>query len=410
LIGSDTPRAIGPTIAWTVIGEWTPRLVGFGITLYVARRLQPHDFGIYALALAWVHLCWGAVDVGTSNYALRLLAEEPKRREQIFSELVGLNVCLSVIAAGIGAGLTILIVKDPVTRASLLLMLIFLLAFALYPDWYLRGTTDLPVLAVGNFASTALWLGLIATLGPVPQPMGFALAWSLSPLAGAAVFWGRHPRLLRLDQALSPRRWLVHLRISSLFAVSGGLSNATIPAASTALRLIGGNVILGSYAVGQRIASVFAGALLIALQNLTPFLVRQRGRIRHGWFVGLALLCGSALFGGAILLIPFTLIPLIGQAYAANIPIILIGLAAIVPWSAKLPIEVLLIARHSDRARIEMQLASLVVVAVATAIAAVLQAWPVVAVGYVVGEAIASLMGWLRLNVVDDGLRRETTI
>jgi O-antigen/teichoic acid export membrane protein len=388
-----------PTLAWTVFGEWTPRLLGFAITLFIARRLGPRDFGTFALVFAWVHLCWGAVDVGTSNYALRLLAEQPARRPAILGELLTLNLTLAALTGTLLAALSIILVTEVSIRSTFLVMLLFLFTFAAYPDWFLRGTGVLNTLAVANFAVAALWLSLTLGLGALPQPSGYALAWALSPLAGAVVFWSRYRGYVgELHQGIAPRKWLSHVKISGLFALSGGLANATIPAASTGLQVIGGSVVLGSYTVGLRIAAVIAGALLIGLQNFTPQLVRQRGHINQGQLVGLALVGGIVLFSTATILVPFVLIPLIGTAYRLGEPEILIGFAAIVPWSAKFPIEALLIADHADRARIAIQLVSLAIVGVAIGGALLLHSWPLVAVGYLVAEATGAGVGWILLR------------
>ncbi len=63
------------TVAWTAVAEWAPRLVGFLITLYVGRVLGPMAFGLYALAFSWTHFLWGAIDLGTGSYAIRILAQ-----------------------------------------------------------------------------------------------------------------------------------------------------------------------------------------------------------------------------------------------------------------------------------------------------------------------------------------------
>jgi O-antigen/teichoic acid export membrane protein len=373
--------------------------VGFAIMLYIARRLGPDGFATFSLGFAWVHLCWAAVDLGTSNYALRLLTEEPANRTVRLAELFSLNLFLAALtAAVVGAGVWLLI-RDDSLRLTTVAMLVFLLTFASFPDWYLRGTSALNTLSLANFAAAALWLLLTFTFGNLPQPAGFALAWALSPLAGAAIFWASiSTRNLPLRRGINPASWLAHVKISGLFAVSGALSNATIPAVITGLRIIGGSEVLGAYAVGLRIAAVMAGALLIVLQNLTPHLIRQRASLNKGRFVVIALFVGFLAFGAISLLAPILLIPLVGSAYQQGLPAILLGFAAIIPWSAKFPIEALLISHHADRPRIAMQLVSLSVIAVAAFGAFATHTWLLLGLGYLVGEAAGAIFGWLALS------------
>ena len=45
-------RKAGRGLRWSLIGILVTRMASFGIGLVLARLLTPHDFGIYALALA----------------------------------------------------------------------------------------------------------------------------------------------------------------------------------------------------------------------------------------------------------------------------------------------------------------------------------------------------------------------
>jgi O-antigen/teichoic acid export membrane protein len=376
-----------------------PRLVGFAIIIFIGRSLGPQGFGAFSLAYSWVHFCWGAVDLGTSNYALRLLAEDHTSRQKHLAEIFGLNATLALVTLTLAAAAAWFLIGDSVLKLTVLAMLLFLPAFAAYPDWYLRGTGALKRLAIGNFAVASAWLAGTILLQRPPQPARFGLAWALSPLAGSLAFWiGIPDKRFILRDGLRPLAWLTHLRISGLFALSGAISNATIPAMLSALGLIAGFGVLGSYTLGLRLGMMGAGALLIVLQNLLPQLVQLRKEVSPNRIVAAPLSLAIIGFGSLVTLSPFVLIPLVGRSYRPGLFWILLGAAVIIPWSIKLPIEFLLIANRLDWERILVQLISLLGVLVSGAVMWLSHAAVILPIGYLVSECAGSYVGWILLR------------
>jgi hypothetical protein len=315
-------------------------------------------------------------------------------------------VLLSLVTIGLAGTLVLLLVRDTGLKMTTLVMLIFLAAFATYPDWYLRGTGALRELSFANSAVAAAWLAGTIVLQGLQQPAGFGLAWALSPVAGSLVFWvaGSHGGL-NLQQGLRPRAWLFHLRTSALFATSGAISNATIPAMLTVFGLISSFVTLGSYALGLRIGMMAAGALWIVFQNLTSKLVEHREKIRPIRVIASVLAVGVLGFGVLTLASPYLLVPVLGQNYRPGLFWTLLGAAAIIPWSAKLPVEALLIVNRLDLARIAIQLVSLAGVLLAGAGAWFIHASIILPAGYLVSESLGAVLGW----VVLERHRRKST-
>ncbi len=287
---------------------------------------------------------------------------------------------------------------DASLRVTTQAMLVFLPAFAAYPDWFLRGARKLKHLAIANASVTFLWLvGVLLIVGG-RQPSAYALAYAVSPLGGAAVFWLPRRDQLRGLRNVHPGSWLGHLRVSSSFALAGILAGSSIPLVLSGVGWMGSAADVGAYTIGLRIAAIAGGAVWVVLLNLTPEVVRRN---QNKDALGLTLvfgLVGVLSFATIVAVTPNLLIPLIGESYRAGMTWLLLGSAMIVPWSAKFAIETALIARLLDRERIMVSASTLVAVALAALLAHLLRTPSALPIGYAVGELGAMGMGAIHLH------------
>jgi len=387
------------TLSWTVIGDGLPRFLTLGLTLYVGRRLGAGSFALYSLAFAWTQLAWAGVDLGTSSYAVRTIAGRPPRPLETLFEILGLNTLLALSIMCVATLITVLLVHDPVLKATTLAMLLFLPTFALYPDWFLRGSGKLPLLGAANFAVAGTWAAGILVFGAQHGPPGFGLAWALSPLGGVLVFWAMaRPSTINFRAMISPSRWVTHLRISVLYAIAGLLGNGSTPVALTFLRDVTTKSALGSYALGLQISAAVGAGLWLLLLNLMPRLMREHSWRTQKVAIGGALALGTVGAGSALILSSSVLRPIVGVSYFGGGIWLAAGLLTICPRSARGIVEALLVAKSQNRARVMMGM-SAIALSVLGGLGALFAHQPaIVAVAYVVGELSAVAVGFLALR------------
>ncbi len=329
------------------------------MTLFAAWKLGPAAFGTFALSMAIVQMCWLGVDLGTGAYGLRQVARDPENHVETLAELVLLNTALAVaVAAGVVA-VALSAINTPSLRQSVLAMTPYLLTFAAFPDWYLRGRGKLRSLALANGATAAV-LVVGSLLASVPNiPAAYGLAWAVSPAGGALMFWSESRRIPKAYRwHVSVRQLYRHLRTSILFATAGVLTGAGPTIVIIGMAATASAPVLGAFALGLRLAQNAITAYWLFLQNLVPRLIRLDDGTKPKESVALSVAAGIAMFlvGTSVL---YFGVNQLGSQYRNWLIWTVAGLAVITPWAAKASAEILLVSRDRDRARIWVALASL---------------------------------------------------
>jgi O-antigen/teichoic acid export membrane protein len=387
------------TFLLTVWSDLLPKLTAFVALVLVARKLGAADFAYLAVALGWIGYAWWAVDLGQAGYAIRALATRSgKDQQRVGSEIFSLYLALAGVVSG---GLVILLLLTGASGSRdgrlLLAMSPYLVAYALFPDWWLRARGDLLALAVANWASVG---GLLVGWALVPSgdAVAYALVYGLSPLCGALVALLALARAGALPRWIpSWNAWLGHVRTSVMFGVAGAGGQISQPLALATMAATGDPRAAGAFALGLRASAAAANALWLVLQNALPRLLSRKHLITV-LVVTAAALPPLVGLGIAALLWHPVLAPALGGSYATAGRYGALGLMLLVVWGPKYVVEIGLIASFGDSQRIVMNaLPPVLVVAAAISGLGGLAAW-VMPVVLLAGEGLAAAVGYLLLR------------
>jgi O-antigen/teichoic acid export membrane protein len=378
----------------TALSDWTPKAVGLLLTFLIGRMLGPGPFTTYTLALTWVSYAWTLSDQGLGGFGVRLVAARREGFRSAAEEIVG-TYCVTAAVVWTGITSVALFVTGPPLQAALLAMSVFVLAYAIYPDWLLRGLGALRVLAIGNWATLVLWAGLLAVASTTSSLTGAALAYGVSPAAGAILVWywlrrrGWRPRLW-----VPPRILFRRLAAALAFSAGGIIGGIATPVMFSTVVHLSSATAAASLALGLRVSTAAAGAGWIALQNMLPALVKDAKRETAGRQLVAAALPGIGLTVAAAIAWPIVLQPFLGEGYLRGFPLFLLGVANIIPFSLKYLAEMRLLAAFEDMSRTIVGSVGLGCTGLGCGAALLFGSPWYAAVGFTIGETVAALVGF----------------
>jgi hypothetical protein len=272
----------------------------------------------------------------------------------------------------------------------------FFVAYALFPDWYLRGRSLLRTLTLGNWALFGCFVAGALVAGRTAWQLG--LVWGLSPLAAAVVVrWTGALDGIRLRRGLRPRCWPPHLRVAWRFAGVSVLANVTTPLVLIGLGVLEADGVVGSLALGLRVAAVVAGALWLLVLNLLPAFMRDSpGRAARRALSALAL-------GGFVWAVAAAATVLLGEwalgaDYGSTLGWIVAGQLVLVPLSAKLVGEGAMIARYRDGARVAVAAVPPLLAGLGFGVGVLTSSGAPLVAGLLVGESTAAVLAFLAVR------------
>lgn len=252
---------------WLVVGDGSGKLVLFAANIYLARTLRPGAFGLFVVAQSLTYYAWNATDLGTTMHGIREIARNRGDTQDIVSSLLGLRLAAGV--AGLAIALTLIWVW-PLPLASRLVFSgtsVYLVSRAVYPDFALKGVERFRALALGGIPGGLAFLGasLAVIHGPSQAPEA-AFIWSCTWFLGAAILaaYLRTQRKISVKPTFHLRTWWRHLRPSSHFALTGGITMVydTLP------------ILLAAAVYGSAQSGIFSAAykLMINLTSVIYFI------------------------------------------------------------------------------------------------------------------------------------------
>ena len=181
-------RRVTSNFTWLLVSDFLSKGAMFLGTLYIARVLEAAEFGLFSFALVVSNYMWVATDLGVSPYGTRELAISPDRAEEILRLLNSLRFIASILTfIALFLVLTIADVSSH-KRSVLLAAGLYAIAYALSPDWLLRGAETMKYLAIGNLVMGFTFLSSIFFLVKTPEDtIWAAFLWSFSFFFGSVV-------------------------------------------------------------------------------------------------------------------------------------------------------------------------------------------------------------------------------
>jgi O-antigen/teichoic acid export membrane protein len=224
---TSTNRRVASNFFWSVVSIALANTIFFITNIYLARTLGVESFGLFTLAQAVTYYFWLAVDLGINIYGIREIARHQDAAAAIIHPLFTIRV---------SSGLFVFLIYS-LTLASLELPRdhkltlwgcgLYLVTFALYPEWIFKGLEKFQYIVFGSLLSSAVFVGGIFLFIKNSRDVALAsLIWSLSFLFGsAALCYSLYRHLnLKLSLNFNFKLWLFHLRESLHFCLAGGLA------------------------------------------------------------------------------------------------------------------------------------------------------------------------------------------
>jgi O-antigen/teichoic acid export membrane protein len=309
-------------IIWQAGGEAASRLIGFAISILLARTLGVEAFGIFGTAFAIVGYVAVLVAAGSDLYGTRALAQGPEDA----AELVGRVSIARLLFATCCAVLIAVLAPAMATGSHLVVLLIAatsLFTLALNLNWALRALEQGRTLAIGVMLQHMLF-GLLVLLFWRVQNLDARFAAAALVLGECfLVAWN-----LRAVRAVVGK---IHFRRpgAETFAIMRGAS-AVLVARLPRMLFYQGDIVLvswlasaaaaGEYVAGQRIVLSLAMVAVLVQWGVFPHASRLAARDRPGFF---SFQCAIVRY----LLLVLVPVSMLGFVFAPDLVQILYGAA-----------------------------------------------------------------------------------
>ncbi len=215
-------RRVTSNFVWLLTSDIFYKGAIFFGTLYIARIQQTAEFGIFSFALAVSNYMWIATDLGVSVYGTKEVARNPDKTEELLSVLNSLRLLASIVVF-IAFFLALTLAHVPPHKKWVLLAAgLYVITYALSPDWLLRGAETMKYLAIGNLIIGFTFLLSIFFLVKDPSDTTWAsFLWSLSFFFGSLgiLYLLRRNLGIRFFFTFSIPKWKEHLKESVYFAL-----------------------------------------------------------------------------------------------------------------------------------------------------------------------------------------------
>lgn len=256
------------------VGEGVAQLCGFVAVIIMARKLDPHGFGLVTLGTTLV--MWFALfaDSGTEVLNIRDISRRPDHFKRLAEPVLGLRLLLSVIAIAL-LGVAAIFASDRTSdRYVLWLFALCLPMLALNLRWMVLGVRGAKSVALGNVAGRVLLMvGVILFVHSVGDTLVVPVLLAGAELVYALVVLGAVTRRFGI---IRPRIDLAKWRETlgqSLPLMINQLARATVYSFDILLvAILLGRADVGFYGAAVKPVLFLAGALgLFYVSFLTSY-------------------------------------------------------------------------------------------------------------------------------------------
>lgn len=350
------------SLAWMAAAQASYFALQFGGSVVLARLLNPHDMGVFAIALAMAGLLALIQAFGLNNLIVREAELKPSLAATAFTINAGLGVLMSAVTAGLGLFGGVLLGDDGVARVLMVLAVLPLVAiFEFLPAARLEREGAFRTLAIIKAGRSAIAMGLTVALAFAGHSY-MSLAWGqvagavFNVLALHVIAW-RHVSLrLALDD------WRAVSRFGGQMLAISGVNTVADRVAEILLGRIIDLAALGLYSRASSMFNLLWNNIHIVLARvlLVDFadLARRGIPFRDRYLRVVAVMTGTlwpAFAGLAILSGPFINLVYGPKWLGAAVPLSMLSIAAIILVSITMTWQVFVVSGETSRqARIEI--------------------------------------------------------
>lgn len=223
---TSTSRRVASNFLWSIVSEAIAKGVFFVTTIYLAKKLGVSNFGLFTLAQTITLYFWIAVDMGTNMYGIREIAKDKENAEDIINPLLTLRITGGFIVFSLYV-LSLFILDIPTTKKLTFAGCgFYLLTYAFYSDWILKGLEKFKYIAFGSFISSITFLtGTMYFVTGNEDIVMASFIWSFSFLLGSvSLLYFLDKKLgIKYKPSFNFSVWFSHVKESIYFLISGSL-------------------------------------------------------------------------------------------------------------------------------------------------------------------------------------------
>ena len=400
-------------IAAFVAGDAGSRVIGFFVTVYLARVLVPEGFGTVTVGLAVLGYLGLLASPGVQILETRNVAASPVDMPQRVGAVLSLRLVLSAVTALAAWGIARAVLREQRTADVIGLYALCLLPMALLLDWWFQGKEDFRAIGISRvfqFLVYAVAVVLLVRSGDDLEaaPRAFLLgacAGSLLLLILYSVKTGSFPFHLRLGLW----KTILQQNVPVGGAVLAAQAATSLPPIAVASLL--GTVEAAEYGAAMRLVFMilFVDRLLHAL--LLPAMSRQLARDRHRARLTAVVVVKLQI----VFLVPlglifiltgeWILILLYGPSYAPAAPVLQVLISYVLLTLMNTVFVCVLVGNGQERDYSRIMTVGSTLMAALIALLTVVAGGRGAALAVVTGEALITFWMFLRARVVLPMLR-----
>ena len=268
--------------------------VGLGFNFvtwaYLARILEPGQYGVIGFGTALLTYFAVAVQLGFDAVVIREAARDPTRLPTLAGQLTALRLLLCVVALGAYVALVFALPRPPVFQLALLALGLQLVVVATRLNWTFQAVEEMRVVAVRDALVAALNTAAVIALVRRPEQVVLAAALTAGvPLVGNAWLWVAYRRRFGpLRLLFDTVAWRALFRAGLPMAASALLIEIYVRVDQVMLEFLYSTEAVGLYSAASRLTTLaqlpanvafgaFFPAVAAALGSMD--LMRERGRM-----------------------------------------------------------------------------------------------------------------------------------
>lgn len=273
-----TGRQIIKNFASLVTTDFIVKAIGFAVAVYLARKLEPDDFGILTFSLSIVNYFTYFTDPGITTYGVKKAAQAPEEMSAHMNDIFTIRLVLTAAAMALVAASAFFMHQPPLVKFILLAYSLSMLPQALTPTWIYQGVQKMEFVGLHNITHSLVYSGLVFAFVAGPGqlkliPFFLAAAYftaSASFLLPLLRRYGFRFRKVRLSQALEAVRHSLPIGVST-FLVAGINWNLS----TTLLGFLSDKEQVGYFAIAMKIALIIMGGGIAFGITLLPLFSRH---------------------------------------------------------------------------------------------------------------------------------------
>jgi O-antigen/teichoic acid export membrane protein len=323
----STGRTIIKNVAALVTADILVKAIGFAVVVFMARKLDPADFGVLTFSLSLVNYFSFVTDPGLTTYGVRKAAQEPEAIASHMSDVFTIRLWLTAAAMAAVWALALVTAEPPRVKLAIFAYSLSMLPQALSPTWIYQGLQRMEFLGAYNITQSLCYAGLVfAFIGDGRRLIVVPLALTASYAAAAGVFlfpllrrYAFRFREVHLRQAMAAVKHSLPIGVSTFLTAGVNWNLST-----TLLGFLSSDAQTGIFSVAMKLALIIIGGGVAFGITMLPVFSRLHAASPESSERALALsekavfLAGLPLiFGTAATAVPVITL-LFGQKYSGS--------------------------------------------------------------------------------------------